>query len=319
MAPPASRGAPPEPGRFASEGVQPISERAFERIRELLHGHSGIALATHKSVMVQSRLGKRLRAHGLRSYDEYLRILEDPDSPEWVEFVNALTTNLTSFFREEHHFSRLVAWFRDRTPSAGSPAGRALAGRAHTGRAHTGRALAGLAYTGRARLWSAGCSTGEEPYTLAMVMREAFPDWDVEILATDLDSNVLANAQRGVYPEERLDNLDAKWLRLGFLRGRGGNAGKVKVQPAIRDLVRFSQHNLLGDAWPEPGSMDAIFCRNVMIYFDKPTQKRIVGRFRDCLVPGGLLAVGHSESLLQAAAGFTSLGHTLYQRAEGAR
>ncbi len=306
MAPPAARGAPPDPetGRFASDGVQPISERAFQRIRELLHGHSGIALATHKSVMVQSRLGKRLRAHGLRSYDEYLRILEDPDSPEWVEFVNALTTNLTSFFREEHHFSRLVAWFRDRTPSAGALAGRSLAGRAHTG---------------RARLWSAGCSTGEEPYTLAMVMREAFPDWDVEILATDLDSNVLANAQRGIYPEERLDNLDAKWRRLGFLRGRGGNAGRVKVQPAIRDLVRFSQHNLLGDAWPEPGSMDAIFCRNVMIYFDKPTQKRIVGRFHDCLVPGGLLAVGHSESLLQAAAGFTSLGHTLYQRAEGVR
>lgn len=298
MALPGSRVPPPEPeaGRFAGEGLEPISDRAFQRIRELLHGHSGIALATHKSVMVQSRLGKRLRANGLRSYDDYLRILEDPAAPEWVEFVNALTTNLTSFFREEHHFTRLVAWFKE-----------------------PGRADAGRAEAGRARIWSAGCSTGEEPYTLALVMRDAFPRWDVEILATDLDSNVLASARRGVYPEERLDGLDPKWRRLGFLRGRGDNAGRVKVQPELGQMVRFAQHNLLGDDWPEPGSLDAIFCRNVMIYFDKPTQKRIVGRFRDCLAAGGLLAVGHSESLLHASAGFTALGQTLYQRAEGVR
>jgi chemotaxis protein methyltransferase CheR len=140
----------------------------------------------------------------------------------------------------------------------------------------------------------------------------------VEILATDLDSNVLRSAQQGVYAEERLDNLDSRWKRLGFLRGKGANAGKVKVRPEAGALVRFALHNLLGDDWPEPGTMDAVFCRNVMIYFDKPTQKHIVGRFRDCLAPGGLLAVGHSESLLNAASGFENMGRTLYRRMEGA-
>lgn len=279
------------PGGPAPEGLVPITDAAFQRIRTLLHEHSGIALAPHKTVMVQSRLGKRLRAQGLTSYEAYLRILEDPASPEWVEFVNALTTNLTSFFREEHHFVRLAEWFRQRPPTE----------------------------AGRARLWSAGCSTGEEPYSMAMIMGDGFRGWELDILATDLDSQVLAKARRGVYPEERLDGLDPRWKRLAFLRGKGGNAGMVKLKPEFRAMVRFEQHNLLGDSWPGPASFDAIFCRNVMIYFDKPTQKRVVGRFRECLRPGGLLAVGHSESLLNAASGFASLGQTLYQRQEEGR
>ena len=221
----------------------PLSPSTFEGLRNLLHAHSGIALAHHKITMVQSRLAKRLRALGLRSYEQYHDLLRDPKSEEWPEFVNALTTNLTSFFREGHHFTRLVELLK--------PA---------------------YAASKRIRIWSAGCSTGEEPYTLAMTLTKAFgASAAIQILATDLDTAVLNTASRGIYPIARVESLADEWKRLGFLRGKGEHQDQVRIRPELRKLVTFTQMNLLDAQWPlEGGPFQAIFCRNVMIYFDKP-------------------------------------------------
>jgi chemotaxis protein methyltransferase CheR len=264
-----------------------LSTATFSALRELLHAHSGIALAPHKITMVQSRLAKRLRILGIQTYEEYLQRLEQPDSPEWSEFINALTTNLTSFFREGHHFTRLVELLK--------PA---------------------QATSRRIRIWSAGCSTGEEPYTLAMTLARAFgASPSIQILATDLDTAVLDTAARGVYPEARIESLDDTWKRLAFLRGKGQHEGKVRIQPELRQLITFQQLNLLEDRWSLPNEpFQAIFCRNVMIYFDKPTQRKLLRRFHDLLEPEGLLFVGHSEALLDTTLGFQSLGQTIYRR-----
>ena len=265
----------------------PLSPSTFEGLRNLLHAHSGIALAHHKITMVQSRLAKRLRALGLRSYEQYHDLLRDPKSEEWPEFVNALTTNLTSFFREGHHFTRLVELLK--------PA---------------------YAASKRIRIWSAGCSTGEEPYTLAMTLTKAFgSSAAIQILATDLDTAVLDTASRGVYPMARVESLPDEWKRLGFLRGKGQNLDQVRIRPELRKLITFTQMNLLDAVWPlEGGPFQAIFCRNVMIYFDKPTQRDLLRRYHGLLEPDGLLFVGHSESLLDNSLGFQSLGQTIYRR-----
>ncbi len=265
----------------------PLSPSTFEGLRNLLHTHSGIALAHHKITMVQSRLAKRLRVLGLQSYEQYLDLLRDPKSEEWPEFVNALTTNLTSFFREGHHFTRLVELIK--------PA---------------------YAASRRIRIWSAGCSTGEEPYTLAMTLTKAFgSSAAIQILATDLDTAVLNTASRGVYPMARVESLTDEWKRLGFLRGKGENQDQVRIRPELRKLITFTQMNLLDAQWPlEGGPFQAIFCRNVMIYFDKPTQRELLRRYHGLLEPDGLLFVGHSESLLDNSLGFQSLGQTIYRR-----
>jgi chemotaxis protein methyltransferase CheR len=272
-----------------TQGREQLSPATFTALRDLLHAHSGIALAGHKLTMVQSRLAKRLRALGLQTYEDYLQRLENPEAPEWPEFINALTTNLTSFFREGHHFTRLVELLKPTLPSRR-----------------------------RLRIWSAGCSTGEEPYTLAMTLLNAFGTaLPIEILATDLDTAVLATASKGIYPEARIEDLDNEWKRFAFLRGRGEREGRVCVRPEVRDLITFRQLNLLDAEWPvgsEP--FQAIFCRNVMIYFDKPTQRKLLRRFHGLLEPEGLLFVGHSEALLDPALGFRSLGQTIYRRKE---
>jgi len=270
-----------------SQDREQLSAATFSALRDLLHAHSGIALAPHKVTMVQSRLAKRLRLLGLDTYEAYLHLLERPDSPEWCEFINALTTNLTSFFREGHHFTRLVELLQ-----------------------------ASPAPARRLRIWSAGCSTGEEPYTLALTLRKAFgASAAIQILATDLDTAVLNTAARGVYPEARIDGIDDAWRRLGFLRGKGDQAGLVRVRPELRPLITFQQLNLLEDRWALPDEpFQAIFCRNVMIYFDKPTQRKLLKRFHDRLEPDGLLFVGHSEALLDSTLGFQSLGQTIYRR-----
>ncbi len=269
---------------------EPLTEATFAALRDLLYQHSGIALATHKLTMVQSRLAKRLRAVGVGTYEAYLEVLRDPQSPEWGEFINALTTNLTSFFREGHHFVRLPELLDPfRTPGA------------------------------RLRVWSAGCSTGEEPYTIAMTLVKAFgPSLQAQVLATDLDTAVLQTAARGVYPLARVDGLDEAWKRLAFLKGKGAHGGQVKVKPEIQRLISFQQLNFKDSTWPlEGGPFHAIFCRNVMIYFDKPTQRELLGRFHRLLVPAGLLFVGHSEALLDTTLGFQSLGQTIYRKKEG--
>jgi chemotaxis protein methyltransferase CheR len=267
-----------------------LSTATFAALRDLLHEHSGIALSSHKLTMVQSRLAKRLRSLGIRTYEEYLQRLADPRAPEWSEFINALTTNLTSFFREGHHFTRLVELLRPTLASAR-----------------------------RLRIWSAGCSTGEEPYTLAMTLHKAFgATHPIQILATDLDTAVLTTAANGIYPMARIEDLEDSWKKLAFLRGRGEHQDKVRIRPEFRQLITFEQMNLLDDTWSvgnEP--FQAIFCRNVMIYFDKPTQRKLLLRYHRLLGPGGLLFVGHSEALLDASLGFESLGQTIYRRKAG--
>ncbi len=269
-----------------------FSDRDFQRVRQIINEIAGISLADGKRELVYSRLSRRLRQRGLQRFEDYCNLLETrDDSAEMSEFVNALTTNLTAFFRESHHFEFLG---KELLPALMRAQG--LGNR-------------------RIRIWSAGCSTGEEPYSIAMTVRETLPatGWDVRILATDLDSNVLATAERGVYDESRIKDLSDARLRRWFQKGRGGQAGQVRVASALRDLITFKQLNLMGD-WPMRGPFDIIFCRNVVIYFDKPTQRVLFERFADLLDDQGHLFVGHSESLFKVTERFAPLGKTIYQR-----
>lgn len=274
----------------ASGGGSPTepSPATFEALRDLLRARTGIALSPQKVPMVQARLNKRLRALGLEGYDAYLSLLRrQPEGEEWTRFVNAMTTNLTSFFREAHHFEQLVRHLQAHPPGE-----------------------EGI------RVWSAGCSTGEEPYTLAMTLLQAFPQQRIQILATDLDSDVLDRGRTGIYPLDRLEGVSPAWRAFAFLRGRDRMGGQARIRPEIQRLVAFRRLNLLQDPWPPADSFEAIFCRNTMIYFEKPVQHRLVARFRVCLVPGGLFVVGHSEALLGTGLGFQSLGGTVYRRPE---
>lgn len=269
-----------------------FSDRDFQRVRRIINEVAGISLADGKRELVYSRLSRRLRQRGLRRFEDYCDLLEtQDDTAELGEFVNALTTNLTAFFREPHHFEFLA---RELLPALIRERGFG---------------------TRRIRVWSAGCSTGEEPYSIAMVLRETLPatGWDVKILATDLDSNVLATAGQGVYELSRVKDLPEARLRRWFQKGRGAQAGRVRVAPALRELITFRRLNLM-DEWPMRGAFDIVFCRNVVIYFDKPTQRVLFERFADQLVEQGHLFVGHSESLFKVTERFVPLGKTIYQR-----
>ena len=266
----------------------------FDRVRALIRQRAGIHLAEHKQNMVYSRLSRRLRVHAIHSFTEYLDRLER-DEPfsrtETQEFVNALTTNLTSFFREAHHFDALAEFLR----------------------AGTGREPP--------KIWCAAASTGEEPYSIAMTMMEAAAGRAPgKLLASDIDTGVLETAVRGVY------RLDAVQRACGptrpsrfFLRGTGANAGFARVRPDLARLIEFAQVNLLATDWPlvrqfAGGAFDAVFCRNVMIYFDKSTQREIMARIAGVLRPGGLLFVGHSENFTDCRDTFVLRGKTVYQR-----
>ena len=263
----------------------------FARVRRMIHARAGIALAESKEAMVYSRLSRRLRACGIERFRDYLDTLEaDAGQPEWEQFINALTTNLTSFFREPHHFPVLV------------------------------RHLRGLRRNRPLRVWSCAASTGEEPYSIAMATAQAWASLSppLEILATDLDTRVLATAEAGIYDQERLDRLDTEQLQRYFLRGTGPNAGKARVRPELRALLRFEPLNLLAPDWPALPTFDAIFCRNVMIYFDKPTQNQVLRKLARVLEPDGLLFVGHSESLMSASDLFRLRAQTVYERVKAA-
>lgn len=261
-----------------------FTERDFATIRTLIYQHAGINLSPIKSDMVYSRIARRLRATGLQTFGEYLERLHT-DEDEWQHFVNSLTTNLTSFFRESHHFPLLAEHVLAARPNIQRPA----------------------------LLWSAACSTGEEPYSMAMTLIDAFGSWTppVRILATDLDTQVLDHAREGIYSAERIEKLERDQVRRFFLRGRRTQAGKVRVRAEVRKLVQFQPLNLLDAVWPIKEHFAAIFCRNVLIYFDKPTQYRLLEKFHPLLYPGGLLFVGHSESLVHAAKLFRSRGKTV--------
>jgi len=257
----------------------------FERVRKMLYDRVGISLSPIKQDMVYSRLARRLRATGIRSFVEYLGRLERGDDAEMEAFTNALTTNLTAFFREEHHFPALAE--------------------------HVKR------YMGKhpINLWCSAASTGEEPYSMAMTMVDLFGSYTppVKILATDIDTNVLKKAEAGVYPIERVEKLSGDLIKRFFLKGSGSQAGYVRVRQELRDMINFRQVNLLEETWPMRGPFEAIFCRNVMIYFDKPTQHKILQKFVPLLRTDGLLFAGHSESFYHAAEIFKSRGKTIYE------
>jgi len=267
----------------------PFHAADFDRVRRLIYELAGINLNETKQNMVYSRLSRRLRALGIQSFTDYLDRLERDAhfaEQERQEFVNALTTNLTSFFRESHHFDVLAQFVR----GLSSP-----------------------------RVWCAASSTGEEPYSIAFTLVEALGDGcSARLLATDIDTNVLATARRGVYPLEGARNCGEARLRRFFQRGAGANAGMVRVRPEIARMVEFATTNLLEEQWPAVRSfaqqVDVVFCRNVMIYFDRPTQRAILGRIAQVLRPGGLLLVGHSENFTDSRAGFVLRGKTVYER-----
>jgi chemotaxis protein methyltransferase CheR len=264
----------------------------FERVRGLIYQRAGISLADSKQEMVYSRLARRLRANGIASFVSYLDALEAGRMPaEWESFTNALTTNLTSFFREAHHFPLLAE--------------HALKARARHG--------------GPLTIWCSASSTGEEPYSIAMTVCEAFDTLTppVQIVATDIDTNVLATASAGVYPIERVDKMDQARLRRFFLKGKGAQEGLVRVRPELRQLITFRQLNLLADGWDVKGPFDAIFCRNVMIYFDKSTQRKILSRFVPLMKPDSLLFAGHSENFLYVSDSLRLRGKTVYELNHG--
>ena len=257
----------------------------FERIRKLIYNRAGISLSTSKHEMVYSRLGRRLRALGLSEFKDYLALLENGDAAEWEAFTNSLTTNLTAFFREEHHFPLLADLLRQ----------------------HKGG--------GQITLWCSAASTGEEPYSMAMTAIEAFGSSKppVRILATNIDTNVLAKARQGVYAMERLEKMPQERIRRFFLRGKGAQAGQARVRDELRAMIDYRPLNLLDATWQIRGPFHAIFCRNVMIYFDKPTQYGILQKFVPLLRPDGLLFAGHSESFHHAADLFRPRGKTVYE------
>ena len=262
----------------------------FERVRSMLYKHSGIKLNDSKMDMVYSRLTRRLRATGLKTFQDYLARVEKQPDDEWETFINSLTTNLTAFFREPHHFPLL--------------------------KSHV------LSLKKRPiRIWCSASSTGEEPYTLAMSMVEAFNTYTppVEIIATDIDTNVLNKAKAGIYPMDRVEKLPQETIKRFFLKGSGSNADNVKVRKELSDLISFRQLNLLDTKWPISGLFDVMFCRNVMIYFDKDTQYKILKRFEPMLEPHGLLFAGHSESLHHASDLFKLRGQTVYELSEQAK
>ena len=260
----------------------------FDRVRQLIYQRAGISLQAGKQAMVYSRLSRRLRETGQASFADYLKWLESAgNDAEWQEFVNCLTTNLTSFFREEHHFDALVDDLRARASLGAGPL----------------------------RLWCNAASTGEEPYSLAMTVVEALGvSANVKIVCSDIDTKVLATAQQGVY-DAQARGLSPERLRRHFLRGKGVNAGSMRVRPELTRLVEFRAFNLMSPSWSALGeAFDIVFCRNVMIYFDATTQRRVLERMHSVMKPGGLLYVGHSENFTDAREHFRLRGKTIYER-----
>lgn len=260
------------------------SRKEFESVRSRIRSLVGINLADSKDSMVYSRLSRRIRALHLKSFQEYLAYL-DNNSAETEQFINALTTNLTSFFREEHHFDILKDYL--------------------------------IAHPGPLNIWCAASSSGEEPYSIAMTCVEARNSFNpnVKIFASDIDSNVLDKARRGIYPIGHVSKLTLERKKRFFFRGKGNNADKVKVVPELTNMVTYFQQNLLDRKWNLDERMDIIFCRNVMIYFDKPTQLKLVERMTHVLKPSGLYFAGHSENFSHLSKLLTPIGKTVYKPA----
>ena len=257
----------------------------FDRVQALIYQRAGISLHDGKHAMVYSRLSRRLRDTGHQSFKDYLAWLETYDGPEWQEFVNALTTNLTSFFREQHHFEIFSSHLTSK------PAGTAW------------------------RVWCNAASTGEEPYSIAMTAIEALgPNAKFALTASDIDSKVLASAAQGIYRLDALKGISPERMQRCFLRGKGANEGMARVKPELQRVIQFISVNLIRDDWPFREPFDVVFCRNVMIYFDAPTQRKVLERIHRVMAPGGLLFVGHAENFSESRDLFVLRGKTVYER-----
>lgn len=280
------------PGTASPESAV-LTQAEFNNFRDLIYRETGIVLNASKSQLVVSRLSRRLKALGLDSFSGYYNHLlrQDLHRDELVHMINCITTNKTSFFREPHHFTFLRSCLTGK-------AGERLA-------AEKGRRL---------RIWSAGCSTGEEPYTIAITLAEALSDiarWDVRMLATDIDTAVLATAQAGIYPADRLSGLSPERRSRYFVPSDPDDS--MQARPELMELIAFRRLNLIGEVWPMRKRFDFIFCRNVIIYFDRPTQERLLRRFASYLEPGGYFFAGHSESLFWAKDWLEPVGDTIYR------
>lgn len=268
-----------------------FTDEDFEDIRNLVRKHTGISLSDAKKNMVYSRLSRRLRQLNLTHFSDYCQLIHSGENAELVNFTNSITTNLTSFFREAHHFDYL----KD-------------------------NALPALLRENRnrkIRIWSTACSTGEEPYSIACILSDALPKnqtWDARILATDLDTNVLKIARSGIYSIDRIENIPRNKIKRWFMKDIRSDSSNIKVRDHIGRFITFKQLNLLG-AWPFKGKFDVIFCRNVVIYFDKDTQRILFDRLADVMHDGGLLFIGHSETLYKVTDRFKLLGKTIYKKA----
>ena len=288
--PPIHAAAAPETGLgTGSSGMQARefawTDADFDRVQDMIYKRAGISLHDGKHAMVYSRLSRRLRETGYQSFRDYLSWLDSTESPEWQEFINALTTNLTSFFREHHHFeifSDLLKSKPDGTPW---------------------------------RVWCSAASTGEEPYSIVMTALEALgARANFSLMASDIDSKVLASASQGAYRMDGLKGIDSSRMQKFFLRGKGSNDGFARVKTELRDRVEFLMVNLIRDDWPFKDPFDAVFCRNVMIYFDAPTQRRVLEKIHRVMKPGALLFVGHAENFSDSRDLFVLKGKTVYER-----
>lgn len=271
----------------AGDTAPPLSDAAFERISKRIYDKSGIVLPSHKKQMAQARIARRLRALGIGSFEEYLDFLEKPSATEeQTAFIDALTTNLTSFFREAHHFEHLKDVLLPQLKASSK---------------------------NRLRFWSAACSTGEEPYSMSCMiksLRDQRPEMDIRILATDIDTQVLKRAAEGVYPADKVKQMPPEYS--SHFRGMVNN-DKLEIGADLKRPIVFRNLNLF-EPWPFKGSFDAIFCRNVIIYFEVEERKQLVHRMVERIEPGGYLYLGHSEALIDPHEKLQNEGHTIYRK-----
>lgn len=274
-----------------------LSDREFEMFRSLIFEKSGISLHDGKRELVRTRLGSRLRKGGFQSYKDYYNFVkEDESGTELVNLLDAISTNLTSFFREINHFHFLKKVVIPEIMAKKSASG-----------------------VREARMWSAGCSSGEEPYSIAFTVMEALDNvknWDIKILATDLSTKVLGKAAQGVYSAERVQSVPKEIMNKYFDKFSDETGISYMVRPTVRSLIQFKRFNLMDHVFPFKRKFDFIFCRNVMIYFDKPTQQKLIEKYYNVLADGGYLLIGHSESLTGVSHRFKYIQPTIYRKME---
>ncbi len=274
-----------------------LQDDEFNFLKDLIYQKTGIFLAPHKKIMVQSRLNSRLRHHSFTSFKDYIdKLRKDKDffEKELTELINRITTNKTDFFRENHHFEFLRDTYFPFMEEESK---------------HTG--------VKTIRIWSSAASTGEEPYSIAITAAEYFenkPGWNVKILASDIDTNVLATAMEGMYRADRISTVPEKYLIKYFTKHQENDQIFYKVKPILKQMIEYRKINLLETPYPLGDKMDMIFCRNVIIYFDKPTQRMIFQNFENVLKPYGFLIIGHSETMFGISDKFKFLGQTIYQK-----